>query len=181
MRKAFLLIMLLGEVAVSEISQAQEPPYPIILIHGINSNSNTWIEAGIVDLFRNDFGWVDYQRLDICLNADGDNSTGRHDTDIEYIFEKGPIFFRNYYLINFDVNPGSAWDNLDPFDNVVLSNEAAITKQGKALGRCIKAIVNRTGKDKVLLVGHSMGGLAARDYLQNPSIGWTAHIMRQSS
>ena len=30
-------------------------------------------------------------------------------------------------------------------------------------------VLQLTGRDKVILMGHSMGGLAAREYLQNPS------------
>lgn len=161
--------MLLWGLAFPRITESQEPPYPIIFIHGIGSSSEMWEEAGLVDLFYDEFLWGEFQRLDVCLNADRNNATGRHDTDIEYIFANGPTFLRNYYLINFDVDPGSAWDNPHPFGNKVLSNEAAITKQGKALGQCIKAIIRRTKKDKVILVGHSMGGLAARDYLENPA------------
>ncbi len=47
------------------------------------------------------------------------------------------------------------------------SNESAVYKQGYALSRMINAVLaaNPT-KDKVVLVGHSMGGLLSREYLQ---------------
>ncbi|MCB9273686.1 MAG: hypothetical protein H6564_06570 [Lewinellaceae bacterium] len=46
------------------------------------------------------------------------------------------------------------------------SNESSAFKQGYALGRMIKYVLALTGKEKVILVAHSMGGLAAREYLQ---------------
>ena len=50
-----------------------------------------------------------------------------------------------------------------------LSNQSAIAKQGLALRNVIIYVMQLTGRDKVILMGHSMGGLAAREYLQNPS------------
>ena len=47
------------------------------------------------------------------------------------------------------------------------SNQAAIIKSGYALRACIDQILTANpGTDRVILVGHSMGGLAAREYLQ---------------
>jgi hypothetical protein len=39
-------------------------------------------------------------------------------------------------------------------------------KQGYALKRCVETVLRVTGAKKVILVGHSMGGLCAREYLQ---------------
>ncbi|MFZ4708162.1 MAG: esterase/lipase family protein [Bacteroidales bacterium] len=46
------------------------------------------------------------------------------------------------------------------------SNQAAIAKQGYGLKLAIDMIKNRTGSNKVILVCHSMGGLAAREYIR---------------
>jgi len=54
----------------------------------------------------------------------------------------------------------------------VLSNQSAIAKQGVALKVVIQHVLSLTGRDKVILMGHSMGGLASREYLQNPD-NWT--------
>lgn len=51
----------------------------------------------------------------------------------------------------------------------VLSNESAIAKQGVALKLAIQMVLLKTGRDKVILMGHSMGGLASREYIQNSS------------
>lgn len=46
------------------------------------------------------------------------------------------------------------------------SNESAIYKQGYALGEMIKSAGRQPGKEKVILMAHSMGGLESREYLQ---------------
>ncbi|ETR69982.1 MAG: PKD domain containing protein [Candidatus Magnetoglobus multicellularis str. Araruama] len=51
----------------------------------------------------------------------------------------------------------------DLFDQ---SNQAGIFKQGFALSIMIQEVLEFTGAEKVILVGHSMGGLAIREYLQ---------------
>lgn len=48
-----------------------------------------------------------------------------------------------------------------------MSNQSAAVKQGEALGLAIQRVLNKTNADKVILMGHSMGGLAIREYLQN--------------
>ena len=54
----------------------------------------------------------------------------------------------------------------NPFPNESASNQSAPMKQGYALGQMIKTIQQLTGKEKVILVAHSMGGLTSREYLQ---------------
>ena len=61
--------------------------------------------------------------------------------------------------------------HLSPFEIFNLSNEsnqASIAKQGIGLKMAIDAVINANkGVKKVILVGHSMGGLAAREYIQD--------------
>ena len=52
------------------------------------------------------------------------------------------------------------------------SNQSAIYKQGYALNKIIDKVISITNKSKVILAGHSMGGLAIREYLQRPH--WTS-------
>lgn len=46
------------------------------------------------------------------------------------------------------------------------SNCSAVAKQGYALGLVVADVLDWTGADRVILMGHSMGGLAIREYLQ---------------
>jgi len=47
------------------------------------------------------------------------------------------------------------------------SNQASIAKQGYGLKKAIEKIKDITTSDKVILVGHSMGGLCAREYIRS--------------
>lgn len=150
-----------------------ESPYPIIFIHGLNSNSKVWVDLG-TQLINNDLRYGG--RIDFCLNDDGNNQTSNKliyptaGADIAYYTDYNTdLSVADFYLLNFDVNNiGELFPSEDgsPF-NDVLSNEAAIAKQGVALKIAIQMVMLKTGKDKVILMGHSMGGLASREYLQN--------------
>lgn len=140
-------------------------PYPILFIHGLNSNSQTWTTT--TNYFDSQYSFTYGGRFDFCLNADGNNATTNKNfypspgADIA-AFEAA-VVAGDYYLVNFDVKvDGSYGTN-------VLSNQSAIAKQGAAVKKAIERVLQLTGKDKVILVGHSMGGLASREYLQNSS------------
>jgi pimeloyl-ACP methyl ester carboxylesterase len=153
----------------------QTLPYPIIFIHGLDSNSEVWIDlrTQLINSGLN-FGG----RIDFCLNDDGNNNVANKlvyptpNADIAlYTDYINDLSVGDFYFLNFDVNnigelfpsdDGSAF-------NDVLSNESAIVKQGIAVKLAIQIILQKTGRDKVILMGHSMGGLASREYIQNPS------------
>ena len=64
-------------------------------------------------------------------------------------------------------NPSEHHNTLATVSNLsVQSTQAAIVKQGLGLKLAIDAIMDKTGANKVILVGHSMGGLASREYLR---------------
>ena len=155
----------------------QKLPYPIIFIHGLNSNSSVWVELG-TQLINKGLSYGG--RIDFCLNDDNNNSTSNKNlyptpgADIAlYTNYTTDLTVADFYLLNFDINNvGNLFpsDDGSPF-NDVLSNEASIVKQGIALKNAIQIVMQKTGRDKVILMGHSMGGLASREYLQNP-INW---------
>ena len=150
-------------------------PYPIIFIHGLDSDANVWNST--TDFMDQNFNFTFGGRLDFNLNNDNDNSTSNKlffpDNGAD-IAQYGSMVLTNgdYYFLNFAVGSDGSYapSNLS-FSNV-LSNEAAIAKQGAALSRAIQQVMDVTQRDKVILMGHSMGGLCAREYLQNPS-NWT--------
>lgn len=47
------------------------------------------------------------------------------------------------------------------------SNQSSIAKQGWGVKLAIELIKDKTGADKVIIVGHSMGGLSAREYIRS--------------
>lgn len=152
----------------------QTLPYPIIFIHGLNSNSAVWLDLSTQMINSGlSFGG----RIDVCLNDDGNNNVANKlvyptpNADIalytDYLNDISPA---DIYWLNFDIdNYGRLRSNTNFTD--VLSNESAIVKQGVAVNMAIQIVLQKTGRDKVILMGHSMGGLASREYLQN-SLNW---------
>lgn len=157
-------------------SYSQKLPYPIIFIHGLNSNSKVWDDQRDYLLSKN---LLYGGRIDFSLNDDGNNSTSNKllypalGADIALFTPLSALSVGDFYYLNFDINnigqlfpsdDGSAFNDM-------LSNESAIVKQGVALKYAIQMVLSKTGREKVILMGHSMGGLCAREYLQNP-INW---------
>lgn len=152
----------------------QTLPYPIIFIHGLNSNSAVWLDLSTQMINSGlSFGG----RIDICLNDDGNNNVANKlvyptpNADIAlYTNYVNDLSSADIYWLNFDIdNFGRLRSNTNFID--VLSNESAITKQGVAVNMAIQIVLQKTGRDKVILMGHSMGGLASREYIQN-STNW---------
>lgn len=144
-------------------------PYPIIFIHGLNSSSETWNTTS--NYLDSQYSFTYGGRFDFCLNADGNNATSNKNfyptpgADIA-AFESS-VINGDYYYVNFNVKVDGSWETN------VLSNQAAIAKQGAALKKAVERVLQLTGKDKVILVGHSMGGLCSREYIQN-TFNWQA-------
>lgn len=149
-------------------------PYPILLIHGLGSNDQTWNNfTNIIDTMYNlNFGG----RIDVCLNHDGDvsvanlNYSNTSSADIAFFTSLNDLSIGDYYTLNFDVGRfGSVYPTSSSSD-YVLSNQAAIFKQGVAVKYAIDLILQKTGRSKAVLLGHSMGGLASRQYIQNSNL-----------
>ncbi len=152
-------------------SQQLKLPYPIIFIHGLESNSDTWNTATT---------WMDGQynltfggRLDFCLNFDANNSIANTNfyptAGADLALFSSTLVDGDYYYLNFDVGTDGSFSPSSWSGAYVKSNQSAITKQGLALKWAIYFVLQQTGRDKVVLMGHSMGGLASRQYLQNPA------------
>jgi pimeloyl-ACP methyl ester carboxylesterase len=150
-------------------------PYPILFIHGLNSDAATWntLAYQMDSLYGLTYGG----EINFCLNGDGDVSTADQSTDIKDFTDANNLITGDYYYLNFDVDSagnkyyGSAQDPTQ-------SNQAAIFKQGIAVQKAIDYVMSKSYKDKVILVGHSMGGLASREYLQNPN-NWVSSSTHQ--
>ena len=133
-------------------------------MHGLNSNADTW------STIINSLGGQ-AKIFDVCLNDDGDNNTANHEIDVAAIgwrdnSPQTPSPTR-LYAINFDN------EQMIGHESHYLSNQAAIYKQGKALKIMITLVLALENTDKVVLIGHSMGGLAIREYLQRTNDGTT--------
>jgi pimeloyl-ACP methyl ester carboxylesterase len=144
-------------------------PCPIVFVHGLVGSSSTWevmgdflapaIEAPI--------------ELKFCLNTDGSNYTSDAAEDIESFIPIG-LAPANQYLINFNCN---SFGTCSTTGSLALSNQSAIFKQAEAIGIAIDRVLESTGAAEVILVGHSMGGVACREYLQN-EVHWQTNTHR---
>ena len=157
----------------NSLTGAIKIPYPIIFIHGLDSYSGTWND--FTDFMDTNFNFTYGGRLDFNLNDDNSNYTSNKlfypVTGADIAQWTTTLNNGDYYYLNFAVGSDGSFNPSNISSLNVLSNEAAIAKQGAALKRAIQQVMDITGRDKVILFGHSMGGLAAREYLQNP-INW---------
>ncbi|MBI5216727.1 MAG: T9SS type A sorting domain-containing protein [Ignavibacteriae bacterium] len=157
MKKFIVLILLIMSNVL--FSQTPKYPYPIIFLHGLVSNDTTW-RVTVTALGGN------ARVFDVCLNHDSDSLTASLTTTDVY-----PIGWRDtgtapsptrLYVMNFDNTQFAVTGH----ENHRLSNQSAILKQGVALKAMIQAVLDIDSAGKVVLVGHSMGGLEIREYLQ---------------
>ena len=170
---------------VSSNLYADKFPYPIIFVHGLTGSDETFSET--MDFMRTQYKLGPVYVFDMILNADNSKSKATLKDDVKWedwtydgtLIKVGRRKFAEniddyiyawteqtqLFAINFKEEriKGASGTFNDFFDQ---SNQAAIYKQGYALSIMIKEVLQFTGSEKVILVGHSMGGLAIREYLQ---------------
>lgn len=156
---------------VSKTLLSQHFPYPILFVHGLLSSADTWLTFYNYALSH---GWSYGGQPRFCLNSDNDFSFANITNPLIYdIKDYTPTLASgDFYLINFNTDSdGTVYGG--NYNTLSQSNQAAVKKQGLAIKEAISKILLATGKDKVILVTHSMGGLASREYLQNTN-NWQA-------
>ena len=171
--RCLAVAFLLATAAVSQ-------PRPVIFVHGISSSDLTWTDVA-ADL-RPDYGEPVSAHVDLNASAQTDAvSDVARSGFVPFVRfsgqgrvvapRSGPpasTASRQFY-VNFQ-----AWADDDSLtvhadrglEGRSESNESGIVKQGYALGLVIADVLAATGAGEVVLVGHSMGGLAIREYLQ---------------
>ncbi len=245
------IVLLLVSILIASPVFGGQPPYPIVFVHGINSDHSTWdsVETSLTYYYQ----W-DYQIVHVTLDHTVNYSSPRDSKEDDvYLFTQ--VIDRDFYLINFDIDhegkrrggnnnnildlqdyvndtetsfevdfldvSGTTYDEMDDIDSVIVagdivriedeymevdsvvvqpsgnqadiyvqrglygttpvshgiteevfvvsneSNQASIEKQAYALSLAVSDIKQVTGSDKVILAGHSMGGLAVRCYAQH--------------
>lgn len=147
----------------------QNIPHPILFIHGWVGDNLTWLNFAD-SVLNKQYGWSNGGVLDFCLNYDNNIYTGELYNDFHNYTSPSNLVKGDYYFINFDIDADGNWISYEgPTNCQSQSNQSAIRKQGYAIKEAIQMVRSKTGADKVILVGHSMGGLAAREYIQR----WT--------
>ena len=167
-------------LAASGPALAQSPP-PVIFVHGISSSDLTWTATAVA--LRDD-GYGEPVSVHVDLNASDDTDvtsdvvrsgfvpfTAFTDSGRVAVREGAPEavasrqFFVNFRAYATDDDSLTVHRDRDR-DGRSNSNESGIVKQGAALGLVVADVLAATGAPDVILVGHSMGGLAIREYLQ---------------
>ena len=183
-----LLVVLAALSAAPALAQpAGDCPYPLLFLHGYTGSQASWapftghpaIEAiwgPRADVFHAVLNA--YENEERIAGPDGLLDTPDDDVLVQFANEPNALAPGCVYASNFE-----NWWNEDPqapllevngsdspggfFASESDSNEEAAWKQGYTLGRMIERVLAANpGKDRVILVGHSMGGLTAREYLQ---------------
>jgi len=129
--------------------------YPILMVHGIDGDSASW--NTLVDSLKNVYNWKDGGVLHV--NLDSSSTQTSIEADVGQPRWENKNSLGQFFRIDFREDP--------PYN---LSNQAAIRKEGPAIRDCIDsvgtAVRKVTGRDRVILFCHSMGGLGGREYLQ---------------
>ncbi len=188
LRNVALFFLLLSNV----YGQTGNSPYPVIFVHGLVGSDETFKET-MNYLNRPEISFGPINVFNVILNADNNTASSILEQDvkwIDFIYEGKQIHVgrKNYvdnldkwnassiYAINFKEERIPQADGInDLFDG---SNQSAIFKQGYALKAMINEVLQFTGAKKVILVGHSMGGLAIREYLQRTNDGTPSSARR---
>ncbi|SHO81186.1 hypothetical protein MNB_SV-15-1570 [hydrothermal vent metagenome] len=167
----------------------------IILVHGLNSGASIWnsiaprisnymkidnnltVDVGIeinIDSNAKCFdGAVDGEVL--CGDLDNIKSQSKYRSianDKVFGLKRGDFEVSKVeYQINGDIITQDILQQQKVFAiNFSNSNQLSFDAQGYELKRIIDDISMRTGIDNFILIGHSMGGLAIRAYIQNEEI-----------
>ena len=116
-------------------------------------------------------GWLssavgDAVDLEFCLNGDGYLNLSNLEDDL-VSFMPANLPNANLYVLNFNCTSDGVCGSSTGVSVSGSSNQSGIYKQGEAIGLAISKVLQTTGKSKAILVGHSMGGVACREYLQN--------------
>lgn len=135
-KKIIITLMLL--VSFSKVI-AQKLPYPVIFIHGLNSNDKTW--NAMKNALINNYSLVNGGNLNVSLNYDNNLASSNKNiyptvgADIAFYSDLSTISVGDFYSVNFDINNlGQLYPSESNNSFIdVLSNESAITKQGAAL------------------------------------------------
>lgn len=181
MRFTFFLFITVLCLNFSDANSGMSP-YPVIFVHGLNSDDQTWntVAAQLSTVWEMN----EDHTLHFVLNARGGDTTSYLQDVISPLRDAGGNIVNvlgssDIYAVNFgnswNRNPSdpriNLYSNTTPGSSQSPSNQSAISKQAYALSIAIDSVLRITGSEKVILVGHSMGGLAIREYLQRTENG----------
>ena len=138
--------------ACCEGGDCRQESYPVILIHGHAFNSKNTPEYSLTTFTAfqeklQEDGFIPLGQLDLKAQS-GYGVWGR---------SQDPVVYKAsyYYITHYDVGDYA----------VSVRNDEGIENYAIRLKEIIELAMQKTGKGKVVLVAHSMGGLVAREYV----------------
>lgn len=179
LKKCFALLCLCSFTFSTIVAQC-DCAYPVIMIHGWTGDYTSFDPLYTDADFMTAWGGLT-DTHDAVLNATTQsNAFGTDDTKytpdddvlVEFINDSNNVAPGCIYALDFSWYWNEVQNSPEVNTNSVPSgesdsNQSSVKKQGWAVGEAIKKVLaaNPT-KKKVILMGHSMGGLASREYLQ---------------
>ena len=176
-----IFLCFIGSLIVDKLSAQCDCAYPIIFVHGFTGDYTSFDPLYTNTDFVSAWGGLS-DTYDAVLNAysstnaygiDGIRNTADDDALFQFITDPNVLQPGCLYAIDFAHywNQQPMSPDLAPLASTPIgeseSNQSAAEKQGFAVGETIKAVLAANpDKSKVILAGHSMGGLASREYLQ---------------
>ena len=162
-----------------------------VFVHGLKSNADTFFKmAGEFNQSVVKIGIEHYNQNGTCTIPDGDNDKVVNCSEIpsnntlaKVVYGLNNDFDTKFYFKEFNnTDTNLSMDNAIPYENqtfnsnvfvVNLSNNINLSfeAQGKELKNVIDTIAKATNDNNFVLVGHSMGGIAIRSYLQYFYVG----------
>lgn len=131
-------------VANSSVQIKSKIPYPVLLMHGIGQKAATWEQKGAVDYLENDLN----------LNFAG-----------SFHFQKGQVGSDYFSLKTPQQESIHSEGSMDFFTISFSDSSGAIDLWAREIKIAVERMLKLTGTESVILIGFSMGGLAARSYL----------------
>lgn len=153
------------------VGKAGDCPYPVIFVHGLDGDDTTWESLYGNSNFRYLWGGSSgiFQSLNNAQTSSNiwgtDNLEGTADDDVVINYSINETLVSGcLYTVNMN--------NLPVPPNSSPSNQSAILKSGYVIKKAIEKVLQKNPtKSKVILAGHSMGGLSIREYLQRATNG----------
>jgi uncharacterized repeat protein (TIGR02543 family) len=188
--KTTLMVFAIGLWSVPLVAEAATPAYPVIFIHGINGHADsTWksFRDSLMNFenFNDGIAWKFGGSPKVINPQDPLSAVKTNTTPYSFLYSlTSPCTRFVDSTIDYCTNVfmGGLYSNeILPGDFYTLefssNNGLTFEQQGWELAKIIKKVKAINGATKVILVGHSMGGLAARAYLQGFAISQTGNVI----
>lgn len=139
---------------VTALYKQGQPSNVVLLLHGMNSNPGTWNDV-VTQYFAN------------CPNIDNGkiNATAKLNPQNTYCFR---VKFGSFDADSPNKGLENAWVYGETNGHPSAGDYSTFNQLGTEVDKAITAIKMKQPGAKILLIGHSRGGLAARAFLQSP-------------